>query len=297
MKFGSRFALTALVVATIGCSSDDGSPARTTNENNPDGNTMGNDVNGGNMTPGAAGTTTGVPGVGVGDPPTTDPNTGMDGMLGGAGSGSGPVGGDPTTPPVSTVDLEGTEPLVSQTGWVNGTGNTLEIQGAFYTFSDENDGGSSTILPEDYAMAAPNEICASGEGALVPDMESFGSHWGAGIGFNLSQIPMDDTAYPYDAASHGVQGISFRITGTAVPVTLRFKAVVEGQDGANYCTAVVSGANNVRFAELYDECWLGSTGETPDLTQLTALQWQVVTNDVTATPFDFCIEDLFVITE
>lgn len=80
-------------------------------------------------------------------------------------------------------------------------------------------------------------------------------------------------------------------------MSLRFKAVVDGEAAANYCVIALAGVNNVRFADLHDECWVGATGAAPDTTKLTAIQWQIVTNDAAATPFDFCIEDIFVITE
>jgi hypothetical protein len=146
-----------------------------------------------------------------------------------------------------------------------------------------------------------NNACIAGTGAWVdlacdaPDC--YGEYWGAAIALNLNQ-PIDPAtmmaaeAQPFDAASWGIVGFAFDLTGTAIPVSMRF--VVDDPSG-QYCTGtaqpLLPGGNTVLFSELMRECWTGF-GEPPDTSAITKIAWQVVTNASSETPFDYCVSNV-----
>jgi len=156
--------------------------------------------------------------------------------------------------------------------------NTTEpigIQGAFYTYGDED---TSTITPADFSAAA--DICVSGTiGASSADT------WGAGVGFNLNQAEGSETKNPWNATAAGISGISFTID--TLPTGGLVRMISESGD-ADYCVEITTaGAQTVLFSETSADCWEAG-GAAPDATTLTAVKWQVAA--VTAEyPFDFCI--------
>jgi hypothetical protein len=76
-----------------------------------------------------------------------------------------------------------------------------------------------------------------------------------------------------------------------VPTALRFNAV--GANGTTYCGNLAAGANTVTLSMLRAACYDMVPGEAlPAGTALEAVQWQVVTNEMAATPFNFCIDNL-----
>ena len=244
--------------------------------------------------PPAGAPATGAPGEGASTPVTPTSPT----------SPTSPPTSTPTDPAASTPGTgatppAGAAPIEAAAGWVAGDRNTAGVQGAFYTFSDADAGGGSTISPATFMAVASGPLCAEGTAAQVPAAtecpganDCFGTYWGAGIGLNLNQATTTpNPPMPYDAVVQGVQGFSFTVGGTNVPAAMRFKVKVDG-DASDYCVPITPGVNNVRFDNLHENCWLGSTGPTPDPTGLTAIQWQVTTNDISATPYHFCVENL-----
>ena len=161
--------------------------------------------------------------------------------------------------------------------------------GYFYTYVDD---GYSSIAPSVYGPSTTGSVCAQGSAAQVLD-EQYDVYWGAGVGVALN-AEIDGVSTPYDAASEGVTGFAFNLTGAPVNGAIRFDVHVQGQDTI-YCTPafvyVQEGYNEVLLADLVDNCWEpGSTN--PDPSQLANLQWQVVTNTASAFDYDFCISDL-----
>ena len=239
---------------------------------------MGCAEDGGGPKPAPGGTGGGVGGTGAG--------------TGGASSGVGGTGTGGTITPAEGI------PITPTDGWVALDSNTAGIQGAMFSFSDATTAAS---LTDDFTGT---KACISGSAAKVdllctpvaPATDCYGTYWGAAIGFNLNQ-PIDPvtlegvvTPLPFDASA--LTGFGFTISGSAIPVTLRFK--IENADG-EFCNVklkpVLSGVNVVKFADLVKECWVPGT-ETADLTALTKIAWQVTTVDSGETPFDFCVSDI-----
>jgi hypothetical protein len=233
--------------------------------------------------------------VGCGDSGGTGPQA-----VGGSGNSGGSGGSGNTGLP------EGT-PLTPMNGWVDGTSNDLGIQGALFEYADSF---SAVNL---MANVAGPPACLKGTAAKVemgcqivpPATDCYGTYWGAALGLNLNQ-PIDpatnmgvDPPLPYDAEAHGITGFAFMVTGTTIPLGMRFK--VEN-DSTEFCTpsakTLKSGPNALYFngTDLVSECW--TTGGMPaPRTGLIKIAWHVVTNASAAIPFDFCIEDIRVLTE
>lgn len=220
---------------------------------------------------------------------------------GGTGSGGGSAtggetgsGGGTTTPGV---------PLTILDGWVDGAGNTAMIQGAIFPYADTHTAATMDPAPED-TMFTGATACIKGEAAMVdldctympPATDCYGEFWGAAIGLNLNQPIVDDVGgdpMPYDASAY--KGVSFEISGSNPPTSLRFK--VENADG-EFCTPaakpILLGGNTVLFSEVISECWKAG-GAPPNLSAVTKIAWQVVTNDMATVPFDFCVGNIAII--
>lgn len=287
----------SILAAALGC--DDGGISDEPKGPKPVGGGATGGSNG--VIPGTSGTGSSPP---LGTSGTGNPNTGGSGSsTGGSGSSTGGSGGTPTTaggtdggPPAEGV------PLTPTDGWIDGPSNTLGVQGAMFAFYDTTSGMG---IVEDFLGA---NACIAGTAAKVdmkctpvaPAVDCFGTYWGAAIGLNLNQ-PIDPetlmgstTPGPFDASA--LTGFAFEITGTKVPTSLRFK--VEDASG-EYCTPstkpVKLGENKVLFTELLAQCWKPTaTSKNADSAKagLVKVAWQVVTNAMSAIPFDYCVSNV-----
>ena len=160
--------------------------------------------------------------------------------------------------------------------------------GYFYTYVDE---GYSTIEPGEYGAGTTGSVCASGSAAQVLD-DQYDTYWGAGVGVILDP-EIDGVSTPYDAAGESVEGFAFSLSGAPTGGAIRFDVHTQADDTI-YCTPFVyvqEGYNEVLFADLVSDCWdPGSV--MPDISQISNLQWQVVTNTQGAFDFDFCVSNL-----
>ena len=139
--------------------------------------------------------------------------------------------------------------------WMEGSevNATVNVQGAWFPFNDENDGGGSsfttpangTSFEGEVAAGAP--ICISGIAGQVQNgtdgKPAYGIYWGAAVGFNFNQPGgTDDTVNPWDPAANGVTGIEFIITGTkpsAFRIAINTPAPASGGDEPEYCANVI----------------------------------------------------------
>ena len=204
------------------------------------------------------------------------------------GSGGATSTGTGTTGPSPYTGIA----INPMNGWVSRMDNAASIQGAFYTFDDNEDGGTFEINPETYETYGP-DICADGMAEQVMNME-FSTFWGGAIGFNLNQEEGSDTAMPYDATANGVTGFAFDIGPLPIGGELRFNVLVAGEPDNNYCkriTAETGMANEFRWSDLQLNCWAAEPVN-PDATKIEAVHWQIVTNQSAAYPYDFCVSNI-----
>jgi len=228
-------------------------------------------------------------------------------VLAGCDSGS-----DESTSSVGTTTtgggtLEG-EPIPFNNGWAGAADNMFGIQGAFYTFKDDEDSdgdgvvGTSTISPDSFADGGM-QVCASGSAGQVmagtDGMPAYDDYWGTAIGFNLAQEENVDTALSFDAMAAGITGFSFMLVdgagGSAIPAggELRFNIKVAG-DTNNYCKKIpAAGAVTLKLTDMWQSCWENNaTAPTPNPANLEALHWQYVTNTMASYDFSLCVTEL-----
>ncbi len=230
--------------------------------------------------------------VGVGGYPGTGGYVGTGGVVVGTGGYPG-TGGYVGTNPIGI-------PITPTDGWVDGASNTAAIQGAIFGYADDT---TAQGMTEDFTGS---NACIAGTAAMVdlnctptpPATDCYGEYWGAAIGLNLNQ-PIDGGTgeggdpVPYDAS--GLLGFGFTVSGSGIPTGLRFK--VENASG-EFCTPaavpILEGPNTILFTDVVSECWT-TGGNSPSVTGLTKIAWQVVTNDSAAVPFDFCVSNIVAI--
>lgn len=206
-------------------------------------------------------------------------------------SSAAPAGEMTQLPETPTGD--GTD-LVASAGWVDGNSNTLEIQGAFFTYQD---GSGRTLIAND-AAESQSGYCVSGASAEVLGGD-FGGTWGAVAALNLSQEVGVDTAGSYDAAAHGVVGFGFDIvgdTGGALRFVVKQFSVHDGFCINNVPDCALGCSVQYQLDELTQNCWIAG-GVTPDAGSLSAIEWQIVPKEGAETPFDYCIENLHAVVE
>jgi hypothetical protein len=226
-------------------------------------------------------------------------NAGSGTVIPGAGTSTGGTSGDVG---------EGV-PLDPMNGWVDGASNALMIQGAMFPFGDPTSLMGSA--PMDFSMSGA-EACFSGTAAKVdmastacktmtftpPAKDCYGEYWGAAIGLNLNQ-QIDMTTMkggdpmPFNASS--LKGFAFEIAGTMVPAqtALRFKVEDASGEFCNPATKPVkAGPNSFMFEDLIKECWKPTATAANASTAkagVIKIAWQVVTNDKSTVPFNFCV--------
>ncbi len=295
--------------AIAGCAASDSGPQ--TEIGDP---TMNMGGSGGSYTAGASGYSPAAggasgygPGAGVsaGAAPTTAGSGGAAGAAPVAGGSSSAVGGSVGTPSDGGASPAAAgSALVTENGWVSSTTNSFGIQGAWYVFCDSCDPGkpigTSSISPSgDSPYATSSTICASGSAGQVPAIDGTspaeydweGPTWGAGIGLNLSQQEGDPAVNSY-ANPQGIKGFQVSLSGSVDGGTIRVKYQVAGNEATDYCKEVsVPGTHSVLFSDATASCWQAG-GASPSPTSVSAIQFQVVSNEVAAKSFDFCVDSL-----
>ena len=219
----------------------------------------------------------------------------------GAGAGAGGAGAMPTTGSTIPVGMPGTGfNLTPVQGWVAGTTNEAGIQGAFSTISDATGTppGTTTITPANFMATTGAQICVSGSASMVVGT-AYGQYWGGGVSFDLGDPGQNMPKVPWNRGK--VVGFSFTISGTAIPPMGQFRFGVDYYDGTtvntNYCTNITTGANNIMFSSVINQCYQAGGTALPATAQLSALKWQVATVTTAPTPFNFCIDNLKAITQ
>lgn len=210
------------------------------------------------------------------------------GSSGAAGAPSGGAGGAGGAAPVAntgpafviapTEDPDGAGPLLPGATVEDSIGSTGINGNTFLTQSVE-------MTVDATVSHRAGGLCFSGTTAVVPDANSYGTHWGAELGLNLKVITDPNAAPVADAgadaggpgqipdpagwAYDNVIGFSYKLVGNdpaaadkGVPASrVRFKAIPVGSDGMkdNYCsdrTLLVDGSvENVLFSDITFECW------------------------------------------
>ena len=253
--------------------------------------------------------------TGTGGAVSTGGATGTGGAVstGGATGTGGAVSTGGTTGTGGAVSTGGTTggPLQFTGGYVASTTNSYGIRGAVYTFDD---GAGSVISPDCTTGAAcfggtttpTTKFCVNGSDVTVGLNSSgtdydYATYWGAAVGFDLNS-PTSGTRQTYPASTHHVLGFSMTLTNTVYPTDkVQFSYLVyNGSSNVAYCVAQLNpGLNTVYFTNTVSNCYTtGGVGlTTGNADNLVALQWQVPASPQSATPFNYCIDNLTPLTQ
>jgi hypothetical protein len=228
------------------------------------------------------------------DSGSSNNNASNDSGLSGTGAGPGTDGAPSGGPTVGTP-----VPLVpDQTGWVQGTDNSVGIQGAWYAYDDcTNSPTNCTKNHQPPSGSFPNtggKMCTSGTTVAVANQADFSTEWGAGIALDLNNSGgATGQKMPYNAQTNGVIGFFMNITGTAPGLRINITSVPTG-DNAHFVNGVV-GPNTVQFSDAKQGSWV-TTKMDLDTTQLLAIQFQIPSAMSKTVDFNFCVENLSALT-
>lgn len=237
----------------------------------------------------------------------TAPDAEMTNSTGSGGGGNSTGGSGATTSSTggSTASTGGTSSgsnMVAITpdmsGWVEGSTNSVGIQGAWYSYNDCNTSPTNCTMnqvpPEGSFENVGGKMCTSGSTAAVAMESDFSTIWGAGIALDLNNSGgTDGMKMAYNADAEGVVGFSFNITGTAPGLRVNITSVPAGDD--SHFVGGMVGENTVLFADAMQGSWV-TTKTDLDTTQLLAIQFQIPTVMNQSVDFDFCVENLAAIT-
>lgn len=234
--------------------------------------------------------------TGIGGPQTMPVTNGgsTSAPMGTAGTAPTSGGGAPTTGAGNTVPL-----TVDDTGWVDKGGNTLGIQGPWYSYDDCTDSPMNCTMNHTPGMGAfmnmGGKMCTKGTTVAVKAEADFSKEWGAGIALDFNNSGgMNAMKLPFNATAAHVIGFSMNITGTAPGLRINITSVPAG-DNAHFASGVV-GPNTVLLSKVAQGSWV-TTKMPLDATQLLAIQFQIPTVMNKAVDFDFCVDSLAAITE
>lgn len=187
----------------------------------------------------------------------------------------------------------------NEDGWVARADNAAGVQGAVFTYASEG----STIMPlTDESMpfetAGDGRLCVKGSAAQVVD-EMYGVYYGAGMGIDLCANGASDEPpnekYALGTCPFGEElvGLRFKLSGSTIPSELRVQFKEAAREEATYVVAK-SGANTVLFEDgkvVYD-----TAAEPVDVSKIESVQFAIPTNADAPTEFDFCVEDVVLLT-
>lgn len=200
-----------------------------------------------------------------------------------------------------------TAEITDDGAWVAQCENRFGLQGAWFSYTDNDDGGNSEITM-DYSEAEDGRICASGIGGLVW-YEDFGKYWGAGFGVDICTMGTEEeriegTLEDCTLYDDRTKIIGFRITvdGDEIPsgpdgadpqFRVQFSEV--GRTESTYI--VVDGPGTADY--LFEDALVhyavdrGDTDVPPiDSDKIKALQFQISTVEEVDTPFHVCVSDI-----
>jgi hypothetical protein len=193
-------------------------------------------------------------------------------------------------------------------GYVSPGTNAFGIEGSFYFATDCMTTGAelrctqpdrNLIGPDgQYGWAASSGVaCARGTTAQVTNdatgMPAYDRQWGAILGLSLWQ----EGSVVFDAKAHGIFGFVVDVFAVGPP-NLRINVVTPTTVGSSHFISVAPPV--VDQPILFSQVLQGSWVQNPvpfDSAQISNLEFHVHTNASAPTPFDFCVENLRVVTQ
>ncbi len=233
-------------------------------------------------------------------------NGGSASSAGAATGGAVGVGG--TSGASGATAQPGTALTWTADGFVAKDSNPFAIQGPFYSYSDcDPPSGLPCTMPDASITGAdakpgwsvaPTGVCLKGTAVKVENA-MFAAQWGAGLALDLNSeggepgAPAVKGTIDLNAAK--IRGFSVDISGTA-PARIRINLTMPGLGDSSFVEAKVPGTTTFALADAKQGTWVMT--KTPlDPSKVEAIQFQVYTADSKATPFDFCVNAIRVVTD
>lgn len=205
-----------------------------------------------------------------------------------------------------------TAEVTEESAWVGQCANRFGLQGAWFAYTDKEDGGLSTITM-DYSAAPTGKICATGTGGKVY-YEAYDKYWGAGFGVDICTMGTEDT--PVEGTLGDCTLFDSRTNIIGFRITVEGDQIPSGPDGADpqlrvqfaeyeraestYLIVDGPGTADYLFADAVLKYAIdrGDTDVPPiNVGLIKTLQFQVSTTTVEDTPFSFCVSDIMPILE
>lgn len=200
-------------------------------------------------------------------------------------------------------------------GVITANDNDYGIQGSWFFETDCVDATPRTLpcTVPDPALAGPDaqlgwsvtaeKVCAKGIASQVINdpmtgMPAYQVQWGARLGFELNGTGAA-VRQPYDAIARGIRGFTFDIVTQSTPpqpadLRVSFVATPTTAD-PHFVTALLPTANRTfLFSDALQGSWV-TAPVSLDMTELTAITFQIYTNATAPKPFDFCISNVRVV--
>jgi len=258
----------------------------------------------------------------------------MAGCGGGGGGGNGSGGSGMTGSGGTSGGSMGVALVPNETGWVEGTDNSLGVQGAWYVYGDGTDGtkpmgggdcqvkgmhmdsecsmiahpvpGSGSFPPTDVATA---KMCTDGTVAKVINMvggtgPDYSNIWGTGIGLDLAGGKDGAPKGTFDdATAKGVTGLAFDIDMVPMPklrVEIVTTATKGSEAGDNYWGATSAYPPSPVKSGHNEVKWAdfkGPKGAANDTAHIEAIHFHVPTTMASGASYSYCISNLKLLTE
>jgi hypothetical protein len=204
-------------------------------------------------------------------------------------------------------------------------GSNANVAGTDFADSDCAKGGytidqcSQITTPTPGQPFPPNAtgaMCTSGTAAQVlmsktATTADYSDLWGAGIGLDLNNLGGDSgvTKGVYDLSKY--VGVGFDFTGTLIPTNkIRVNFPFTGEHGTDSpywdgltmpSSPLTTGLHvEIKWSDVAGPMYLLDQGITPPAfvdTMVSAIQFQVFTNTATSTPYNFCVNNLTLLTQ
>jgi hypothetical protein len=183
--------------------------------------------------------------------------------------------------------------IVLSSSYLTAAAGGIGMGGYAYAYNDsQNDAGGTSA-----SCLAASAMCTSG---MTDISNSTGTHYGAGIGFNLNQAQSTGCSSmpinPYTVPSGSV-GLSYTISnlppGGARIAIGNFTSGTAGAGNQDYCATLTAASGTIPWAQFNSQCWVNTAGDflTGPPTAPIHVEFQLPSGAAAAS-FNFCVESV-----
>jgi hypothetical protein len=189
----------------------------------------------------------------------------------------------------------------NEDGWIAETTNDAKLQGSFYTYaSDGSMIDPLTSASSPFKTAGDGKLCVKGSAAVVLEM-MYSKYFGAGLAFDVCAAAGSAGAASGKRTlsecpgASDLLGIKFKLSGETIPTELRVTFHEAMRDESTYVLAK-EGANEALIAKA-TVAYATTPAPAANTGKIDSIHFAIPTNTSDETPFDFCVEDIQVLTK